>query len=170
MIVAPARLSAENVQDGERTRQTMTEATRSDADAARAADRGASLVRYLCLSQGLYYSLTGIWPLLSIETFQMVTGGKTDHLVTGREADHWLVMTVGVLVTSIGVTLLVAARRAKQPAEVAVLAISSAVGLTAIDVVYVVRRVILPIYLLDAAVEIILLFLWIVALRRGPPA
>jgi len=43
---------------------------------------------YLCLIQGVYYLLTGLWPLVSIETFQMVTGPKTDHLVTGRESDY----------------------------------------------------------------------------------
>ena len=41
---------------------------------------------------------TGIWPLLDIESFQDVTGSKTDL---------WLVRTVGVLVAVIdGVVLL----------------------------------------------------------------
>jgi hypothetical protein len=48
----------------------------------------------------------------------MVTGPKTDHLVTGRESDHWLVMTVGVLITAVAVTLLVAAWRRHVPLEV----------------------------------------------------
>src|ERR1700704_5676056 len=87
--------------------------------------------------QGLYYLVTGVWPLVSIETFQMVTGPKTDHLVTGREADHWLVMTAGVLITAIAVAVLVAAWRRQNPMEVAVLAVASAFGLTAIDVIYV---------------------------------
>src|SRR5437588_8245419 len=94
-----------------------------------------SLVRFLCVVQGLYYLGTGIWPLVSIDTFQMVTGRKTDHLVTGREADHWLVMAVGVLVTAVALTLLVAAWRRRTSAEVAVLALASAAGLTAIDVI-----------------------------------
>src|SRR5947209_20610107 len=38
--------------------------------------------------QGAYYLATGGWPLISIETFQAVTGKKTDHLITGREGDH----------------------------------------------------------------------------------
>jgi hypothetical protein len=37
----------------------------------------------LLWAQGLYYLATGVWPLVSIETFQRVTGRKTDHLVTG---------------------------------------------------------------------------------------
>jgi hypothetical protein len=38
--------------------------------------------------QGIYYLLTGLWPLVSIGTFQMVTGEKTDvwlvHTAPGR--------------------------------------------------------------------------------------
>ena len=120
----------------------------------------ARLFSGLLWVQGIYYLATGVWPLVSIETFQMVTGRKTDNLVTGREGDHWLVMTVGVLITAIALTLPVAAWRRKYPPEVAVLAVASAVGLTVIDVVYVARQVILPIYLLDAFAEILLLAGW----------
>jgi hypothetical protein len=30
------------------------------------------LSRYVALAQGIYYLITGIWPLVSIRTFQMV--------------------------------------------------------------------------------------------------
>lgn len=59
--------------------------------------------------QGVYFAVFGVWPLISIRTFKLVTGEKTDHLVTGLEADHWLVMTVGLLITSIGLVLILAA-------------------------------------------------------------
>jgi hypothetical protein len=117
--------------------------------------------------QGLYYLVTGVWPLVSIRTFQMITGPKTDNAVTGREADHWLVMTVGVLVTAIALALLLAAWRRVNSPEIAILAIASALGLTGIDVLYVARKVILPIYLADAAAEIVLLAGWAFALARG---
>src|SRR5947209_4824395 len=110
--------------------------------------------------QGSYYALTGLWPLVSIESFQWVTGRKTDHLVTGNEADHWLVMTVGVLVTAIGLTFLLAAWRKTCGTEIMALALLSAVGLTGIDVVYVSRGTIPPIYLADAAAEVLLLLRW----------
>jgi len=132
----------------------------------RALGKSFSLFTALLWLQGVYFLVTGVWPLVSIETFQMVTGRKTDHLLTGREADHWLVMTVGVLVTAIGLTLLGAAWRRTRPLEVAILAIASAVGLTAIDVVYVAREVIPPIYLVDAAAEVILIAAWVLALVR----
>lgn len=49
---------------------------------------GGDFLVWLSLLQGLYYSISGIWPLLSIDTFMAVTGPKTDI---------WLVKTVGVL-------------------------------------------------------------------------
>jgi hypothetical protein len=39
------------------------------------------------LAQGIFYLLTGIWPLVSTNTFQKVTGPKQDL---------WLVRTAGV--------------------------------------------------------------------------
>jgi hypothetical protein len=118
--------------------------------------------------QGGYFAFTGLWPLVSIETFQWVTGRKTDHLVTGRESDHWLVMTVGVLVTAIGAALLTAAWRRSASPETAVLAVGSSLGLIGIDVIYVLRGVILPIYLVDAVIEAALFWGWcyVLWLRR----
>lgn len=148
----------------------------TDADAGSRPPRPAPAAhagwrRVLLWVQGVYYLLTGAWPLVSIETFQRVTGRKTDHLVTGRESDHWLVMTVGVLITAVALTLLVAAWRGRPPVEVAVLALASALGLTAIDVIYVARQVILPVYLLDAAAEVVLIVAWALVLwKEGAPA
>jgi hypothetical protein len=129
--------------------------------------RHIPLATALLWLQGPYYLLTGLWPLISIRTFQLVTGPKTDHLPTGREADHWLVMTVGLLVTAIAITLLMAARRRSFAPEIAVLAIGSALGLMAIDVIYVVRNVIGPIYLVDAAIELPLIAAWMVAVFQS---
>jgi hypothetical protein len=136
-------------------------------------NRARSAFAVLCAVQGLYCLITGAWPLVSIETFQAVTGRKTDHLVTGREGDHWLVNTVGVLVIANALVLLFAAWRNRPSPEVALLAIGSAVGLTAIDVTYVVRGVIPPIYLADAGLEVAYLIAWAWVLartRRGRPA
>jgi hypothetical protein len=113
--------------------------------------------------QGAYYLLTGVWPLVSLETFLLVTGPKTDHLITGDPSDHWLVITVGVLVTAIALALLAAAWRRNPTLEVMVLAIASAAGLTIVDFVYVYRQAIGPIYLVDAALEIVLLAGWGIA-------
>jgi hypothetical protein len=118
--------------------------------------------------QGSYFFLTGIWPIVHLRSFLWVTGPKTDHLVTGREEDHWLLMTVSVLIVSVGLTLLVSAYRRSVSAEIATLAIAASLGLTAIDVIYVARQVIWPIYLLDAVIEVILISAWLVALAAQP--
>jgi hypothetical protein len=127
----------------------------------------------LCWFQGVYYFVTGVWPLLHVRSFKAVTGDKTDNFPTGLEADHWLLMTVSLLITSIAVTLLVAAYRGTRVTEIGVLAVAAAAGLTSIDVIYVARRVIPPIYLLDAVIEVPLILSWLVTLtghRRNSPA
>jgi hypothetical protein len=120
----------------------------------------------LCWFQGVYFFATGIWPILHVRSFEWVTGEKTDNYPTRLEADHWLLMTVSVLILAVAVTLLLAAWRRKPSLEIAVLAMAAAAGLTTIDVVYVLRGVILPIYLVDAAIEVPLILLWLRAASR----
>lgn len=112
-------------------------------------------MRYIAVIQGLYFLLTGIWALVSIRTFQMVTGPKFDL---------WLVKTVGLLVSVIGVCLISAAVRNQISFEIFLLATGSAAALAMIDIVYVSKSVISPIYLLDALGELILICLWILSL------
>jgi hypothetical protein len=73
-----------------------------------------------------------------VRTFKLVTGerGKTDNLQTGLDADHWLLMTVSVLITAISCTLILGAARKTQALELAILAIAAAAGLMAIDIIY----------------------------------
>ncbi len=123
----------------------------------------STLVRALALGQAVYFAVTGVWPLVSMRTFEAVTGPKTDH---------WLVRTVGILVTVIGAVLGLAGWRRRVPPETAVLAVGSAAGLAAIDVVYVAKGRISPIYLLDALAEAVLIVAWLVAwpLQQGAAA
>src|SRR5207245_10216197 len=120
----------------------------------------SGFVPYLSLAQGTYYLMTGVWPLISMRTFEAVTGPKTDH---------WLVKTIGVLVAVIGAVLLLAGFRSQFNLEIVVLAVASALGLTGIDIWYVARKVIPPIYLLDAVAELLLVALWIIAVGRSEP-
>jgi hypothetical protein len=113
------------------------------------------LATIVAFVQGAYFLLTGVWPIVSIETFQMVTGRKTDL---------WLVKTVGLLVGVIGAVLLWAGWSGEIMAQTVAIAIGSALALTAIDVYYVARRVIAPIYLADALAELVLVAIWIAAL------
>src|SRR4051812_53406 len=91
---------------------------------------------------GLFYLPPRPWPLVSLQTFELVTGPKTDH---------WLVQTVGVLIAVVGLVLLTAAWRRHAPAEVVLLAVAAALALAGVDVVFVTLRVIDPVYLLDTA-------------------
>lgn len=125
-----------------------------DGGRAASAPPPSTLVRLLALGQAVYFAVTGVWPLVSMRTFEAVTGPKTDH---------WLVRTVGILVTVIGAVIGLAGWRRRVPPEIPVLAVGSAAGLAAIDVVYVAKGRISPIYLLDALAEAVLIVAWLVA-------
>ncbi|HEX2217859.1 MAG TPA: hypothetical protein VHG35_03595 [Gemmatimonadales bacterium] len=110
----------------------------------------------VALIQGAFYVATGVWALVDLDSFMAVTGPKTDH---------WLVKTVGVLVTVIGAVLLVAWRTRRITGEIVLLAVGSALALAAIDVVYVSNGTIAPIYLLDAVAEVGLAGAWLLTRR-----
>jgi hypothetical protein len=111
-------------------------------------------------AQGLYYVATGAWSVVHRDSFEAVSGRKTDY---------WLVRTVGLLAAAIGATLLLAARRERVTAEAAALAVAAGTSFAAIDVVYVARRRISPVYLADAALHGVLAAL-AVSNRRRPSA
>jgi len=114
-------------------------------------------MRLLATFQGLFYLLTGLWPLVSIESFQAVTGGKTDL---------WLVKTVGLLIAVIGAAVFRARNRPALFPEILILAAGSALALGTVDVLYSVRGVIPKIYLLDAPIEAALVAGWSVIWTR----
>jgi hypothetical protein len=118
------------------------------------------LSKAVCGTQGVYFLLTGVWPLVSVESFQAVTGRKTDHLLTGDEADHWMLNTISVLIIADAVVFLAAACRRQVSVDVILLGLASAVALSAIDVVYVARGTISAIYLADAAIEAVFIAAW----------
>lgn len=105
----------------------------------------------VALVQGIYFFVTGVWPLLSMKTFLMVTGPKTDL---------WLVKTVGMILAVIGAVLILAQVNAEINTSIIVLAIGSAISLAIVEVIYVAKRVISPIYLADAVAELILVAWW----------
>lgn len=102
--------------------------------------------------QAGYYIATGLWPLAHRRSFEQLTGPKTDF---------WLAQTVGVTVVAIGVGLAHAAT-SRQPVarELRTVAMGSAVGLALVDLVFVARRRVGPVYLADGAAETALLVAW----------
>jgi hypothetical protein len=113
---------------------------------------GRKILLLAAVVQGGYYLLTGVWALVDIYSFQLVTGPKTDL---------WLVRTVAVLVGVSGAVLLTAAYRRRISAEILLLAVGQALGLMAIDIIYVSMGRISAIYLADAVVQLVLAAGWL---------
>jgi hypothetical protein len=105
----------------------------------------------LSLAHGIFNFTTGLWPVLHRKSFEAVTGPKTDF---------WLVNTVGLLLSTTGAVMTVAGIRRSVTPEVKVLAIGITGTLAAIDVIYVSKRRIAPVYLMDALTEAALAASW----------
>jgi hypothetical protein len=109
--------------------------------------------RAVATAQSVFYIVTGLWPLVHRRSFERVTGPKVDF---------WLVETVGITVASIGLGLAQSLRSGRPiPSELRSVAIAAAAGLAAVDLVYVARRRISPVYLLDAVAEAALIVGWL---------
>ncbi len=110
--------------------------------------------------QGAYYLITGVWPLISANSFQKVTGPKRDL---------WLAQTVGALLAVSGLVMLKTARGNRFIPEVAMLGGAQAAVLGVVDILCVGRPRTTPAYLLDAPVEFLLAGAWFLASRRRSP-
>src|SRR3954470_4645325 len=99
----------------------------------------------LLRAQAAYFLVTGVWPIVDLDTFQAVTGPKPEG---------WLVKTLGGLIAAVGVALWVAGDRDEPSREATALGIGSAAALGASDLWYGgIRRRISPVYLADAAAQ-----------------
>lgn len=103
----------------------------------------------------MVYLTTGLWALIDIESFMMVSGPKEDL---------WLVRTVGLLVTATGLGLIVAALRRELSLPVITIALSNALFLAGVDVFYATNDIIWDIYLIDALFELVVATGWIFVL------
>lgn len=106
--------------------------------------------------QGIYFFITGIWPLVFYRSFETITGHKTDV---------WLVKTAGALLAVTGAALLNAViNTAPVNSTVFIIGTGSAVVLLIIDLVYVAKSVISKIYLVDACIQFLLIVLWCISI------
>ena len=112
--------------------------------------------RTVALLHSAYYFPSGIWPIVSLRSFEWITGPKVDG---------WLVKTVGALVSVVGGALGLAAYRRRVTPEMELVAVGTALSLAAVDVVYVSRRRIRRIYLLDALANLVLVAAWLTSQR-----
>ena len=115
------------------------------------------MINSVALVQGSYFLFTGVWPLVSIGTFQEATGPKNDL---------WLVKTVGVVVAAIGAALVIAGMKSDFTPAIIFLGVASALGMACIDIFYVKQRVIAPVYLGDAIIQALLISWWAAALAE----
>ena len=107
--------------------------------------------KLVALVMGIFWLVSGVWPIVHLRSFMWVTGPKVDR---------WLVRTVGALIVAVSLGLLQSSKKDDVPAEVETIACASAVSLAAVDVIYVAKRRIRPVYLLDAVAELALVALW----------
>jgi len=120
--------------------------------------QGDRLLDAVGLAHAVYFVPTSIWALVHMPSFEKVTGPKVDR---------WLVKTVAVLLLVIGLVIGSAGMRRRVTPDIVALGIGSSAALATIDVVYVRKKRISPVYLLDALGNLLLIAGWIAALRRG---
>ncbi len=106
--------------------------------------------------QGLYYVITGVWPLVHLASFLWVVGPK---------GDIFLLRTTSLLITVIGAALLMAARERLPSLSVVVLGIAAAAVLALVEVWHI--SSLRPVYLLDTAAEVLIALALIVTWVLG---
>jgi hypothetical protein len=117
-----------------------------------------SVAVWIAPVQAAYFVLIGLWAIVHMPSFLMVSGPKEDL---------WLVQTVGLLLFGIGVALCVTAWRGQLDLSKVTLAISSSFSLTLIDVIHGAKGTIARVYLLDALAEIVLIAVSVVVIHHG---
>jgi hypothetical protein len=111
-----------------------------------AANRVALSFRSTALAlQGAYYVGAGLWPIADMDSFELVTGPKTDR---------WLVQTVGLLAASIGTALLHGRHAVRRGSPVRTLALTSALSFAAVGLWHGLRGRISAVYVADAVIEL----------------
>lgn len=118
------------------------------------------MLRLILRCQALFYALTGLWPQVSLASFEYVTGPKTDD---------WLVRTVGLLAISIAAVLWVGSRHRRVPPDRAIVLLGglAAASFAGIELAYGLSGRIAPLYLADAALELCFLTALVLAATLG---
>lgn len=108
-----------------------------------------------------YWLFGALWPLLSMRSFERVTGNKRDE---------WLVRTVALLMLSVVATLEALRGSRRDERSMRVLGATSAGALGGVALVGPLVGRISPVYLMDAAVDMTLAVLWAIAPGTGSAA
>jgi hypothetical protein len=106
----------------------------------------------LCI-HGLFYLVMGLWPILSLESFLNITGDKVER---------WLVITVSVILLAMSIGFLVESKIRVPAFSIKLIALLTSIALTIVDIRYVYAGTISTVYLMDAFIELLLAFAWII--------
>jgi hypothetical protein len=115
----------------------------------------AAGLRLMALGQGASLVGLGAWPIVSMRTFERVTGPKRDD---------WLVRTVGGLCVAIGIGLMAGGR---EPRSVRPLGLATAATFAAVDLIGYRTGRLSSVYLLDAVAESAIIAGWSAASWPG---
>jgi hypothetical protein len=146
----PQKNEAHCLQDIDMMKNNLSEAYAEEENQYRFMDR-------LFMLQGIYFLVTGFWPVFHIDSFMWVTGPKTDT---------WLVKTFGAVLGCMGLGFCISGIMRERPYSMILLATTSALALAIADVYYVTAGTISVVYLADAVAEIVLLVSWLAAMKR----
>lgn len=108
-----------------------------------------------------YWIFGAVWPLVSMRSFERVTGNKRDE---------WLVRTVSLLMLSVVATLAALARSRRDESALRLLGGTSAAALGSVALAGPLLGRISPVYLVDATVDTALAALWALAPGTGSAA
>ncbi|GAB0157916.1 hypothetical protein CHRYSEOSP005_32100 [Chryseobacterium sp. Alg-005] len=104
------------------------------------------------LVQGIYFFITGVWPLIHLKSFMEVTGPKTDI---------WLVQTVAVLILSHSMLFFYIAFKKRILPVYALMGMITTSGLAIIELYYYFQGTLKWVYFIDSVIEILFFIYWL---------
>jgi hypothetical protein len=107
---------------------------------------------WILITQGIYYLVSGLWPIIHIGSFMKVTDPKTDL---------WLVKTVGAIITAIACVLIFAYANNELSDAIKLLSILSAAVFAMVDLYYPLKSVISKVYMIDGVIQIMIIGAWL---------
>jgi hypothetical protein len=114
--------------------------------------KAAAPARWVARGQGLFNVVGGLWPIVSLDTFELIYGAKRDV---------FLQKTVGGLLLAVGSTQLAAGDTTEELRSMRRLGLATAATLLAIDLWYIPRRQMRWTYWQDAACELGWIVAWL---------
>lgn len=116
----------------------------------------SALSRYVARIHGTYFLVGGAWPLISLDTFEAVTGPKHDD---------WLVRSVALLLVVAGIILFTQPKRYIERSAVT-LAIGTSFSLGCVAMISSAGGWISSVYFLDGTMHLLFAAAWVMLVLR----